>query len=160
MKRLRKLTTLAALALCFLVEGFLTDSVYANDPKPLFGREGSMLYYSIIGNNNDKEQLTIKRRIFGIFSSGVSISRNNAEGVNICATSNSEIGYAFFKDSVYRLDLKKNSITLVDPNSIDTKMFYLMRFEPKKGSKSAVLLHKAPNLGFGPKEPCALWNSM
>ncbi len=132
----------------------------AEEAKPVFGAKGSYIDYSVVGSNPIEERLTIKRKLLGIFSMGVTVTRQNAAGLNICATSDSNVGYAFFKDIAYRLDLDQSTITHVNPADIGAKLFYQERFEMSKPRTNEplgdVVVFNAPDIGSGPKNPCSL----
>jgi hypothetical protein len=154
------LVRMLILVLALVMVSLRGQGVGAEDATPSFGAKGSTIKYEVIWGQPNDERLTISRKFFGIFFTGVNVTRQNAAGLNICATADSNIGYAFFKDFVYRLDLKQNTITLVTPTDISTKLFYQERFEIGEVRDSShegkILYLKAPDIGSGPKNPCSL----
>ncbi len=156
--------TFARLMRLHLTLGMLVlsgQSVQAEDAKPVFGARGVSIDYSVAGGKTIEERLAIKRKIFGIFSVGLVVSRENAGGLNICATTDNNVGYAFFKDIAYRLDLHQNTIKQVSPTNINEKLFFQVRFEMTKPKANEplgdVLVLEAPNTRLGPPNPCSLY---
>ncbi len=132
------------------------QSVGAENATPRFGAKGISINYSVIGSQPNEEELAIKRKVFGFFT-GVTIRRQNAAGLNICATSDSNVGYAFFKDIAYRLDLKQMTIAPVNPSDINATLYYQVRFEARDDNPlGEVLALDAPDTGSGPKNPCSI----
>jgi hypothetical protein len=149
----RRMTFLFALATISLHE----NDVQAQDARPYFGAKGTSINYTVIGSQPNEEELAIKRKVFGIFFTGVNIRRQNAAGLNICATSDSNVGYAFFKDVAYQLDLKQMTITHAKPSDIGTKLYYQVRFEARDNKPlGEILVLNAPDIGSGPKDPCSI----
>lgn len=127
---------------------------------PHLAVEGSSVSYEIAGAAPYEERLKVGRRFLGIFSSGVFVTHQPAAGVNICATRNNEIGYAFFKEAAYRIDLKQVTITQVASTEKTSELFYQGRFEIGRlleGKQLPEILYlEAPDLGSGPRNPCSL----